>query len=135
MEPRRRNRNDLDGIWSGGFNTIDDPGTPNGKILIVQDVRIVGMITGFSTDKEDYPEMTDLESDLRRETRNLSDRDVLAGYRLVAFDGNGGSSWYNKALDRHLYRDPDGSVCDPATLRPVNYAKDMVETKRYIEEK
>ena len=78
--------------------------------------------------------VTDLEHELRMETKALSDgRDPLAGYRLVAFDGDGGSSWFNKALGRHLYREPDGSVVDPRSLRAVNYAKDMVDTKRYLD--
>jgi hypothetical protein len=75
--------------------------------------------------------MTDLEHELRMETKALAGgADPLAAYRLVAFDRDGGSSWYSKALDRHLYREPDGSVVDPRDLRAVNYTKDMVDTKR-----
>lgn len=66
--------------------------------------------------------MTDLESELRTESAALAGgRDPLAGYRFVTFGPEGESSWYNPVTRHTLWRDPDGSVVDPQTLRPVNY--------------
>lgn len=70
--------------------------------------------------------MTDFESELRSETAAVNGgRDLLLGYRLVSFDAEGRSSWYHPGKRHHLWRDPNGAIVDPRTLRPVDLVGDL----------